>query len=294
LPLLVLAFVGAYVALLVPFFIGRVSQRVSTRARIVLLLALPLAASLVGWLAFNRTLFRPGAQALEASTVEMVSGDGLALVTEKLGFFTAQAASCAFDVAGADSIVDEASPVGNAAHLFAAPASPAAGDATGAQNTTGTQGAEGILIDAGRTTTVRNISLGRFGSRLFLLKAVIALPVRVFVSESECVVANASPWALRGCFLSRNGRGYALGDVAPGATVRLSLGAAEAVGLPSGLAQVAGSARKADFISQAAVQGGETTMVRGWLDEPALAVRLDGAGRIPSRPPLTLLTVETQ
>jgi hypothetical protein len=286
-PLFVLALAGGYVALLVPLVVGRFSRWIGARARIALLLAIPLAASVTGWLAFNRMLFRPGAQALEASTVEMVSGDGLALVTEKLGLFTARAETCQFALTGADSIVDEVSPLGNAARV----ADARARDASPRQS-----GPDGLVIDAGRTTTVRNVSFGRFGSRLFLLKAVVALPIRVSVSESECVIANASPWAIRGCFLSRNGRGFPMGDVAAGATVRATLQAADGVSLgePLGFAKIAGGARKADFISRAGAQGRETAVVMGWLDRSVLAVELDGAESVPGRPPLTLVMVEAR
>jgi hypothetical protein len=278
--LVVLVFVGAYLLLFAPLVNRRIAQVIGPRVRTALLLAVPVAACLSGWFLFNNRLFAPGARILEAAKIEMISGDGLALVTEKLGLFAAQAGTCQIILAGSDTTLDEVGPGQNASRA-ARPVD--------------------LTIDASHGTAIHDLAFGRFGSRLFVLKTVVPLPIRASVSGDaavlECVVVNAAPRALQGCFVSRNGKGYFMGDVAPGATVDRHFAVEDGVSLqdPIALARIAGSARKGDFLSQAggaSVAG--TAVVRGWLDGPALSVELSGVQRLSERPPLTLVIVEAR
>ena len=61
------------------------------RVRLALLVGVSAAAVIAGWIVFDGTLFHPGLQVIDAARVEARSGEGLAVVTEKFGFFAASA-----------------------------------------------------------------------------------------------------------------------------------------------------------------------------------------------------------
>ena len=57
-------------------------------ARAVLLAVVPIAAAAAGYLLFNRVLFDPSRLLADAARLDCVAGDGLAMVTEKVGLLS--------------------------------------------------------------------------------------------------------------------------------------------------------------------------------------------------------------
>jgi hypothetical protein len=283
------AFAGGYVALFVPLVLRRVSRRLGARLRIALVLFAPAAAAVAGWLLFNMVLFRPEPLLLEAAKVEVVSGDGLALVTQKLGLFAAMGGARNLVFGAADAAIDEVSPVsvsvrGNA-HPRAEPP----------------PGAEEFVEMRNDRTVLNGVSYGRFGSRLFVVTEVLPLSLTAHVTASgasvEVGVTNASGRSLAGCFLARAGRGYPIGDVGPGVSVTRVFTADDAVDLrdPDAVVRMIGDSQRVDLWSResAGTDSGAGTVV-GWLDGPALPVDVQGALRPADRPPLSLVLLEVR
>jgi len=271
-----LVFIAGYFLLMLSLLVGRFSRTLAPTSRAVLMLGVSVVAGLAGWLLFNRVMLRPAPSVLEAGRVEVVSGDGLALVTDRLGLFATRAGSCSIIVETADVAVEEISSRGPQGD-HAAP----------------------LEIDVDRRMVLRDVSLGRFGSRMFALQAVVpfAVDARLAASESALRVelVNGSARTLRGLFLLHDGKGYAIGDLAPGASEDRDLepGAGIDVHGRDAAARLCADPRRAALLGRAGLEAG-SDMVAGWIDGPVLAVREQGARRPADRPPLTLVTVRFQ
>jgi hypothetical protein len=284
-----LAFVGSYLVLLAPLFAARFSRRFGTRLRAVLLLCIVAAAWCAGWLLFNRELFRPDARMLDAARVDMVSGDGMARVTEKIGLFAVRPGSAALSLGAADVAVDEAIRVGVPARGVSAPN-------------------PGFTVETSQETILDSLSFGRFGSRLLVLNAVIPMPFEARVSGGEpsltLAVSNGSARLLRRCFLLHAGRAYLVGDVAPFETVTRTFAMVEGLSMsnPDARLRIAGDARRASFLDQSEWPPGKgrsrssegSSLFAGWIDGPVIARALAGADRVPDRPALSLIVVEAR
>jgi len=280
--LAVLAFVGGYLVLLAPLLAARFSRRFRTRLRAVLLLCVVAAAGCAGWLLFNRELFRPDARALDAARVDVVSGDGLARVTEKIGLFAVRAGTAELSLGTADVAVDEAIHMGVPTRGGSAPN-------------------PGFAVDIGQETVLGGLSFGRFGSRLLVLNAVISMPLEASVSGGEpsltLTVSNGSARLMRRCFLLRAGRGYLVGDVAPFETVTRTFATVDGLFMsaPEARLRIAGDARRALFLDQSEGEPGKgSSLFAGWMDDPVIPLVLAGAGWVPDRPALTLVVVEAR
>lgn len=275
-PITALAFAGCYLALLVPFLSARFSRWIGSRLRVVLLLSAAAAACCAGWLIFNRELFRSSARLLDAARVDVVSGDGMARVTEKVGMFAAQAGSAELSLGSADVAVDEANKVSVGTRTGRAPR-------------------PGFTVDTRHDTILRGLSYGGFGSRLVVLNAVIPMPLQASVSgidgSIKVSVFNGSARPLRRCFLLHDGRGYPVGDVAPLQTVSRTFTTVNGLSLsdPGSRAQIAGDPRRASFWDQSEAEPGKgSSIIIGWLDGPVIAHILA------DRPALSLVVVEAR
>ena len=197
---LLLVFVACFLALLLPLVHG-----MRARMRLLLLVAVSLSATAVGWVLFNRMLFRPGLQVLDAARVEARSGEGLALVTEKIGFFSSAAQPAEVKLGTPDAVVE------------------AAGARTGPGDQS-TSDPPLFLTASGSRTVIDGLDVERFGTRVLVFQQVVALDVRVRAEVSgsalTVVVENRDPRVLRGCFILREGRAFSLGDVAGGQSLR--------------------------------------------------------------------------
>ncbi len=172
----VLAFVGGYLVLLVPLLSARFLRRLAAQSRLVLLLCVVAAAWCAGWLLFNQELFRPDARMLDAARLDMASGDGMARVTEKVGLFAVQAGSAEISLGTADVAVDESVTMSVPTRGLRAPN-------------------PGFTVDTSRETILGSISLGRYGSRLLVLNAVIPMPLEARVSGGEAFLhAHCFQW----------------------------------------------------------------------------------------------------
>ena len=271
-----LVFAGGYLVLLLPLVVARFSRRLGARLRAVLLLCVAAAAGCTGWMMFNRELFRSDARILDAARVDIGPGDGMARVTEKVGLFGVQAGSAELALGEADVAVDEAIRTGIPAR-GAGPADP------------------GFTVETGQETTLSSVLLGRFGSRLLVLNAVIPMPIEAGVSGSErslvLAVSNGSARPLRRCFLLHAGRGYLVGDIAPLVTVTRIFAAGDGLPMsaPEARLRVAGDARRASFLDQLSARSSEgSNLFAAWLDEPMIAHAR------PDRPALCLVVVEAR
>jgi hypothetical protein len=176
---------------------GQGRMRPSVRA--ALLVAAALAASAAGWALFDRVLFRGGSLLVEASTAETVSGDGLALVRERVGLFSV----------GSGTVDLAVSRGGVAAGETLPPRDIVRGGR--------------FRVEEGEGTRFSEIRLSRFDDRMISLEAVVELDVRMAVRKGPgsllVSVSNGSPYALQGCFLSYFGALYPFGDVPGKSTV---------------------------------------------------------------------------
>jgi hypothetical protein len=272
-----LLFIAAYFLLLFFLLTGRLSRTLGARLRAILLFAVSGSAVLAGWLLFNRVMLPPAPRILEAGRVEAISGDGLGIVTERLGLFATRAVSISLAIESPDVAVDEISANGSA------PRGDSAGPAP-------------LMVDLDRGVLLKDVALGRFASRMFALRAVLpfAISARLTASDSaiRIGVVNATGRALRGAFLVRGGRGYPLGDLAAGSSTDRDVSSSEGIDLRGrdAAARLCGEPRKAAFWSRAGLETGSDVLV-GWLDDPLVAMETRGAQRPADRPPLLLVTV---
>jgi hypothetical protein len=197
-PFAALAFAGCYVLLLLPLALRRSRARIGVPLRALLLMVGTLLASAMGYLLFNRLLFDPRGLLADAAKVQCVSGDGLALVTEKVGLLSAERGQYGVSFAAGGAAVDESS----GSPFTLDEGGPAAGGAT---MITGTAGK-------------------KFAGALFTLSSVVEFPVSgLLVDEAgrlDLTVSNATGRALADGVLLRGGLLYPVGDIPPGATER--------------------------------------------------------------------------
>ncbi len=274
--ILVLALVALYCALLFPLTVGRLLRGMKTRLRIALLLLIPLLAGAGSWIAFDKVIFRAAPRSIDAALVEMRSGDGQALVTERVGI-----------VASRPGTVDIA------AGIHELPVSEISLRLAGAAARTPPP--PGFAVAAGDATTLSGIAVGRYGTRLLLLQDVVPMPVTARAvragSEVAVTVSNDSARALQSCFFWTGGRGYRLGDIPANGVARASFALEDGVA-PQALRVVDDATRAA--LWNLVAPGVSGPAVIGWLDDSALALRVGGADAVDGRAPLSLLVVESE
>ncbi len=278
-----LVFLAAYVGLfLVPGLRGmNLARRPLTRAAIFVVV--PAVAAAVGFLLFDRVLFRPSPYVVVGSRIEVAGSADAGLATEEVGVFSSRAAAPTIAVARRDVVVNEITPplipqIPNGSALRAS-------------------GPLGHTVDLSDETAIRGITLGRFASRLFVLSSVVAAPFQASVDDQgssiHVVLTNGSGGELSDCFLTLEGKGYVLGTAAAGQTLERTLKASDGQDLsdPTQVNQLAGGERRSAFWEETYGQNNHgVTTVAGWLDAPALPLT---AGKDLVRPgPLSLLVVE--
>jgi len=247
--------------------------------RLLMFVAASVAATVAGWVVFNTSLFHPGLTVLDAARVDARSGDGLALVTEKVGFFATSAQPVEVRLTSADAVIE------------AAGADPPL-----------------VLSGSGGRTVITGLDVQRLGTRLLVLQEIVPLDIRVRVSvygsRLAALVTNGDRRLLKGCFIVRAGRAYALGDVGSGATVRHEFDRGEGVtpleqgtwfrgaddrqaGLWKPEAEGAGTAADAE-------RTGAPSLLVAWLDAPVIPLSVPGGKPLGGRPGLSLLRVEAE
>jgi hypothetical protein len=285
----VLVFVVGYIGLLLPLLAGR--RRLRARVRLPLLVGASILAVLAGWIVFNRVLFRPGLQIVDAARVEARSGDGLAIVMEKIGFFASAAQAVEARLGSPDTVIE-------AAGIRARQ------DLPGSDTSIN-------LVSQGARTLLRGIDVERLGARLLVAQDVVPFTVIVRVRTSgssiAAFVSNGNGKALLGCFILVSGRAYPLGDVVPGASVQRIFSVADGLGPAADGAQMPRDTAAAMFQDsdgrRAALLKAETegdgpgsghTRLIGWMDGPALPLAFTGAQPVGGRPGLALVSVEAE
>jgi hypothetical protein len=276
----VLLFVGAYLLLLVPLLVSRPGSRMRARLRILLLAGAVAAASGAAWLLFNRVLFHPGLQVIDAGRVEARSDDGLAVVTEKVGYFATSARQVEARIGSADAALEAAA--------FRSPPEAPLSDA------------HLVLTQAGARAVISGMQVERLGERLLVAQDVVPFDVSVRVttagSSLDAVVRNGNSRPLLGCFILVSGRAYPLGDVAAGASVRRTYAAADGLGSASDGAADTDGRRAALFKawSEEEGPGGRSAQLVAWMDGPVLSLSVVGARPVGGRPGVALVTVDAE
>ena len=267
-----LAFVAASISLLAPLLVGRPGRAMKARARLALLAGVSVLGVLSGWLVFNRVLFRPGLQVIDAARVEARSGEGLAVVTERFGFFASSAQAVEARLGSPGAVLESAgeSPL--------------------------------LLVHAGGRVLIGGIDVERLGARLLVAQDVIPFTVVARVrkkgSSIEAYVGNGNRTPLLGCFIFAAGRAYPLGDVGAGASTQRTFSVADALGSAvDGAAYQDGDGRRAALLkAEAAIDGPGAGPARliGWTDGPVLPLSFTGARQLGGRPGLALVSVEAE
>jgi hypothetical protein len=281
----VLAFIACYVVLLVPVAYGGMQPRV----RLLLFVAVSVSASAAGWGVFNRVLFHPGLTVLDAALVDARSGDGLALATEKVGFFSSSAQPVEVRLASGDAVIEPA------------------GVRTGPRDVMAADPPL-VLSGSGSRTVIRGLDVERLGIRLLVLQNVISMDIRVQVdvhgSRIAALVANGDHRTLKGCFILTAGRAYPLGDVSGGSTIRREFSLEEGVPpFEHGTWFLGGDARQAGLwkaeaeasdMAASPDRTGRPVRLIAWLDGPVLPVSVPGGEPLGGRPGIALLRVEAE
>ncbi len=238
------------------------------RPRVALLVAFPVAGCLAAWLLFGRLLLPSAPRVLDAAVVATRSGDGLAVVTERIAISATRPADCVVTWPSRQLVVDEK-----------AAATGAGGGALTVATTVG--------------TSLQGVHLPRFGFRLLVVTDVVPFRVTARVSgdprDAALAVSNGGDRALRDCFLWVNGKGYTLGDVDAGETVTRRVTKPDTSG-----ALIDDARRAALWDVESAGLEGTRPMLVGWIEGPALPSVIEGAVPTPGRPALTLVLVEAQ
>jgi hypothetical protein len=292
----VLAFIACYLALLVPLGIARPAGapggapagRITPRVRLLLFVAASTSATLSGWVLFNSLLFHPGLQVLDAARVEARSGDGLALVMEKVGYFSSSARHVEVRLGSGDTVIE------------------AAGVPTGPGDLT-TADLPLDLFGSGNRTVIRGLDVERLGTRLLVLQQIVPLDIRVNAevhgSTLAARVTNGDRRMLKGCFIMRAGRAYPLGDVGAGTTIRREFDLAQGVlPLEHGAWFLGGDARQAVLWKAEAEETIRTdspwtdspAQLVAWLEGPVLPLSVPDGELLGGRPGLALLRVEAE
>jgi hypothetical protein len=245
-----------------------------------LLVAAPILAGAAAWILFDSVLFHAAPLVLDASVSRVRSGDGTAMVTERVGLFASRPTSAGIAFAPADLLLEERA-------AFPASARRAR------------QEASVIETSSVRGPVVRAAPLGRFGSRLIVATGIVPLPVSYTIAggagTERVTVVNDSADTLHGAFYLRRGRAWRLGDIDPGATVSRVLAEDDALDMHAleAVAAVTGGGQRAAFwIEASPVTAAEAGVVAAWLDHPALRFEAPLARRDAPRPSLALLVVE--
>jgi hypothetical protein len=277
-PLLAVA-AGAlvYLALLVPIALGRKKTRPGLR--LLLLLGAATACSAGSWYAFNTGASSPAPRTLDAAVVEMRAGDGLAVVTEKVAVVSSRPASVSMSLASREPALDEPPLPRVASSASAVP---------------------GFEVALGARPEVRDLLLGRWDSRLLVFTDVVPLPVEALVSRENGAIhvsiTNGSARILHTCFFWSAGRGYPIGDVGPGQTVRRTLHSTDGVEPETGLRLIVPDPRRAELWSRAGAEhiARGSAVVAGWMAGPVLVKDFIGASAPAGRNAISLLLVEVQ
>jgi hypothetical protein len=276
----VLLFVGAYLLLLVPVLVSRPGSRMRARLRLLLLAGAAVAASGAAWLLFNRVLFDPGLQVIDAGRVEARSDDGLAVVTEKVGYFATSARKVEARIGSVDAALE-------AAAFRSPPEAPLSE-------------AHLVFMQAGSRAAISGMQVERLGERLLVAQDVVPFDVSVRVrtagSSLDAVVRNGNTRPLLGCFILVSGRAYPLGDVAAGASVQRTYAAADGLGSASDGAVDTDGRRAALFKawSEEEGPGGGSPRLVGWMESPVFPFSVVGARPVGGRPGIALVTVEAE
>ncbi len=279
----VLAFAACVIALICLVVAERPLRGLGPRLRLLLLAGIGASACLAGWLLFNHALFRPGPRVLEAARITCRSGDGLALVTEKIAVVTASPATAELRIGSRDAAVEEA------------------GGREPAASGRGADPREEVAVAGGRTS-IRGLRLGRMGSRLVVVHDVIPMRVSAHAALQgtllRVTVSNGEPVGLRGCFLWRAGRRYPIGDIPPRGSVERSFDESEGIETgPAGFFDSDGDARRARLWRLEEESGNRdpsSVVMAGWREGSGLLLSLPGARTAGDRPGLSLLLVEAQ
>jgi hypothetical protein len=193
--LAVLAFAGCFVLLFLPLTVRKISARIRAPLRVVIFVAGPVLASAAGFLLFNRVLFDARDLLAVVATIECASGDGLGLVTEKVGVLSAEGGRYEVSFRGRGAAVEESS------------GAPFTLDESSARDGTAV-----ITGTAGR----------RFAGALFTLSSVIEFPLSGrFVEQGGALsltVSNQTDLAVTDAVLVSGGLQYPVGAIPPGAT----------------------------------------------------------------------------
>ncbi len=277
-----LLFTGAYVLLLVPLLVSRPGRSMGARVRLLLLLIVCAASGASGWMAFDYFLFRPGLQSLDAARVQTRSGDGLAVVTEKVACVASSAQDVEARLGSADAVLEAA------AYRPRADALPAEPHLS--------------ISQTGSRAVISGLSVERLGARLLVAQDVIPFDVTARVQTAaallSAVVRNGNTRPLLGCFILAAGRAFPVGDVAPGATVRRTFSAADGLGSAADgvTAQAADSRRAALFKAVSGEEGspGGSAQLIGWMNGPILPLSFVGARTAGDQPGLAMVSVEAE
>jgi hypothetical protein len=271
------AFLAAYIILVVPLASRRVAGKAKPRTRAVLLCVCAVAASVTGWLLFDRLLFH-GEVLIDASMAQGVSADGLARVTQKVGLYSAAGGEFELSVPSPSALIEE-------------------NDASREKLYT-----RGFTAEISDGTLVKNIRLPGFGARLFSFNAVVNLGVRASLSEDVSgsrvlEVENGSSRVLKDAFLFLDGASYSVGDVPEGGRLKRVMdtakGAAREKGGKAGVIK-ADPERLAFWNLVKAGLPRENPLFIAWLDESLLPVKAVRNSSAVSGESLHMLSVEAQ
>lgn len=271
------AFLAAYILLVVPLASRRVAGKAKPHARAVLLCACAVAASVTGWLMFDRLLFH-GEVLIDASVAQGISADGLARVTQKVGLYSAAGGAFELAVPSPSALLDE-------------------NDVSREKLYT-----RGFTAEIADGTLVKNVRLPRFGARLFCFDAVVELGVKASLSEDKSgsrvlAVTNGSSRDLKGAFLFLDGASYPVGNVPAGGRMTRAMdtakGAARGNGGKADVVQ-SGPERLAFWNLVKADLPREKPLFIAWLDESLLPVKAVRNSSAVSGESLHMLSVEVQ
>jgi hypothetical protein len=273
-----LAFAGSYLAALVLLAVPRLGGRLRPGLRATLMVSATLVSAAAGFLLFNRILFDSRSLLADASRVDCVAGDGLALVTEKAGLLSAAGSSFGAE-AGRRPVLTSVYPAGVLVEEDAGQAAGKAVSITGA---------------AGR----------RFAGALLQLSSVIDFRLDAELSESPgglaLRISNKTGFALENAFLSTGGNLYPVGSVPAGSVEERALAKSLAVKLPgtgaplpSGNGAAAVDPVVSGLWAQAfTAEDREKTLLVAAARKSPLGLRYAGRGPPARLEPVTLVVLE--
>jgi len=267
----VVAFVAAYLALLLPTLLVR--RRIPGRTRLALLAAVCVAATVVGWTLFNAVLFHSDLQIMDVARVDARSGDGFAFVTEKTAFYAASSQLVTERVGLSDAVVEGESSV--EPDLF--------------------------LSQTGSAVVVKGIDLKRLGARLIAVQDAVPFDItaraQIDGATVQTFIRNGSTKSLRGCSMLVSGKALPLGDIPAGAEVHRTFAVLPGA-WPSANEAVQRESDKRRATLFKAMEG-ETTeagppRLIGWMDGPVLPISFTGLQAVGGLPGVALVNVEAE